>query len=105
MLKKFGVDGSTKPVSTPLAPHFKISAKLCPKSNEEQKYMMKVPYASAIGSLMYVIVCTIPDISQEVSMVSKYMHDPGRGHWQAVKWILRYLKGTEELDCCICKKC
>ena len=58
VLKKFRVDGST-PMSTPLAPYFKISAKLCPKSNEERKYMMKVPSASAIGSLIYAMVYQI----------------------------------------------
>jgi len=79
-LKKFRVDGSTKPVSTSLAPHFKISAKLCSKSNEEWKYMMKVPYSSAVGGLMYTMVCTRTDISLVVSMVSRYMHDPHRSH-------------------------
>lgn len=39
-------------------------------TNEEKEYMLKVPYASAIGSMMYVMVCTIPDI---VSVSSRYM--------------------------------
>ncbi|XP_071909786.1 secreted RxLR effector protein 161-like [Coffea arabica] len=39
--------------------------------------MAKVPYANAVGSLMYALVCTRPDISQAVSMVSRFMHDPG----------------------------
>ena len=56
--------------------------------------MIHVPYASAVGSLMYAIVCTRPDLSQAVSMVSRYMYDPEQGHWEAVKWILRYIKGT-----------
>ena len=53
-----------------------------------------VLYVSAVGSHMYVMVCTRPDLSQAVSMVSRYMHDPGRVHWEAVRWILRYIKGT-----------
>lgn len=40
--------------------------------------MSRVPYASAVGSLMYVIVCTRPDISQAVSVVSRYMENPGK---------------------------
>jgi len=44
--------------------------------------MAKVPYANAVGSLMYAMVCTGPDISQ---VVSRYMHDPGKGYWQAVR--------------------
>jgi len=43
---------------------------------------------------MYAMVCTRPDLSQAASMISRYMYDPGRGHWEAVKWILRYIKGT-----------
>ena len=56
--------------------------------------MAKVPYASAIGSLMYAMVCTRPDIAQVVGAVSKYMTNPGKEHWNAVKLILRYLRGT-----------
>ncbi|KAI3467777.1 hypothetical protein Pfo_024440, partial [Paulownia fortunei] len=69
----------------------KISAQLSPKNDEEREYMAKVPYANAVGSLMYAMVCTRPDISQAVGVVSRYMHDPGKGHWQAVKWILQYI--------------
>ncbi|KAE8673131.1 putative ribonuclease H protein [Hibiscus syriacus] len=54
--------------------------------------MAKVPYANAVGSLMYAMLCMRPDILQAVGVVSRYIHDPGEGHWQAVKWILRYLQ-------------
>ena len=77
-----------------MAPHFKLSAKMSPKCVQEREYMTHVPYASAVGSLMYAMVCTRPNLSQAVSMVSRYMHDPGQGHWEAVKWTLRYIKGT-----------
>jgi hypothetical protein len=83
-----------KPVSTPLAAHFKLSSDLCPETEEEMECMSHVPYASAIGSLMYAMVCTRPDLAYAVSMVSRYMHNPGKNHWSAVKWIFRYLKGT-----------
>ncbi|KAK8278123.1 hypothetical protein V6Z12_D09G019700 [Gossypium hirsutum] len=43
------------------------------------------------------MVCTSPDISQAVSIVSRYMHNPGKGHWQAVKWILRYILKTVDV--------
>jgi hypothetical protein len=59
--------------------------------------MAHVPYANLVGSLMYAMVCTRPDISQAVSMVSRYMHAPGKGHWQAAKWILRYILGTVDV--------
>ena len=94
VLQRFGVSEQSKPVSTPLAPHFKLSASLSPSTDEEREYMSRVPYSNAVGSLMYAMVCTRPDISQAVGVVSRYMHDPGKGHWQAVKWILRYLLKT-----------
>ena len=40
------------------------------------------------------MVSTRSDLSQAISIVSRYMHDPGRSHWEAVKWILWYFKGT-----------
>ena len=63
-------------------------------------HMSKVPYASAIGSLMYAMVCTRPDIAHAVGVVSKFMSRSGKEHWEAIKWILRYLKGS--LDTCLC---
>ena len=59
--------------------------------------MSLVPYSSAVGSLMYAMVCTRPDLAHAVSVVSRYMHSPGRMHWEAVKCILRYLKGTSNI--------
>ncbi|XP_075085139.1 secreted RxLR effector protein 161-like [Nicotiana tabacum] len=64
------------------------------------KYMSKVPYASVVGSLMYAMVCTRPDIAHAVGVVSRYMLDPRKEHWEGVKWILRYLKGTSGMTLC-----
>ena len=63
-------------------------------------YMSKVPYALVVGSLTYAMVCTRPDIAHAVRVVSRYMKNPGKGHWMAVKWILRYLKGTTNQALC-----
>ena len=59
--------------------------------------MSHLPYTSVVGNLMYAMVCMRSDLSQVVSMVSRYMHDPDRGHWEAVKWISRYIKGTVDV--------
>jgi len=80
VLQKCNINGDTKSVSTQLAPHFKLKATMSPTSIEEREYMTHVPYASAVDSLMYAMVCTRPDLSQAASMVSRYMHDPDRGH-------------------------
>uniref|UniRef100_A0A2N9IZT5 Reverse transcriptase Ty1/copia-type domain-containing protein n=1 Tax=Fagus sylvatica TaxID=28930 RepID=A0A2N9IZT5_FAGSY len=88
-----------KPVSTPLAVHFKLSTVLSPqfKEEKEKKHMSRVSYASAVGSMMYAMICTRLDISQAVSVFSSYMANLGKEHWQAVKWILRYLRGTADV--------
>ena len=83
-----------KSVSTPIAPHFKLSALQCPSSDKDIEYMSRVPYSSAVGSLMYAMVCSRPDLSYAMSLVSRYMANPGKEHWKAVQWIFRYLRGT-----------
>ena len=50
------------------------------------------------------MVCTRPDIAHAVGVVSRYASNPGKQHWEAVKWILRYLKGTTDLPLCFGKE-
>nr|GEX97350.1 hypothetical protein [Tanacetum cinerariifolium] len=64
-----------KPVPTPLALRFKLSSHECPKSEEDKKDMSRVSYSSAVGSLMYAMVCTCPGLSHAVNVVSRYMHN------------------------------
>ena len=47
--------------------------------------MKKVPYQSVVGSLMYAMVCTRPDLSYAVGVVSRFMSNPGEAHWAVVK--------------------
>nr|GEV95376.1 retrotransposon protein, putative, Ty1-copia subclass [Tanacetum cinerariifolium] len=56
--------------------HFKPSLKDCPVRDCDVERMSKVPYANAIGSLMYLMVCTRPDIAYTVSIVSRYLANP-----------------------------
>ncbi|CAM8999788.1 unnamed protein product [Rhodiola kirilowii] len=83
-----------KLVLTPVASHFKLSKNQEPETKEEKAYMENVPYSNTVGCLMYAMVCTRPDIAHGVSLVSRHMANPGKYHWQAVKWLLRYIKGT-----------
>eukprot|EP00252_Welwitschia_mirabilis_P028029 TRINITY_DN992_c0_g1_i5.p1 TRINITY_DN992_c0_g1~~TRINITY_DN992_c0_g1_i5.p1 ORF type:complete len:816 (+),score=171.97 TRINITY_DN992_c0_g1_i5:277-2448(+) len=94
VLERFSMKDA-KPMSTPLATHFQLSRKDCPSSKEDVAKVRNIPYASAVGSLMYAMVCTRPDIAYAVGVVSRYMSNYGWNHWLAVKWILRYLKGTQ----------
>uniref|UniRef100_A0A2N9GG47 CCHC-type domain-containing protein n=1 Tax=Fagus sylvatica TaxID=28930 RepID=A0A2N9GG47_FAGSY len=70
VLEKFSMLNA-KPVSTPLANHFRLSGSQCLKNEEEIENMSKVPYASAVGCLMYAMVCTRPDLAHAVSTVSR----------------------------------
>jgi hypothetical protein len=89
-----------KIVSTPLPGNFHLSSDLCPKTQEDKKFMQDIPYTYAIGSIMYAMVATRPDISHAMGVVRRFMSNPGKPHWEAVKWILRYLKGTSDYALC-----
>ena len=59
-----------------------------------------VPYASAVGSLMYAMVCTRLDIAHVVGVLRRYMSKPGKEHWKTIKRVLRYLRGTTSYGLC-----
>ena len=73
-----------------------LSQDQCPISVEEKEYMKTVPYASVVGSLMYVMLCTRLDICYSVGIVSRYQCNLGREHWTTVKHILKYLRRTRD---------
>ena len=99
ILKRFNMQHA-KSVSTPLANHFKLTKKSCLATEQEKEEMSVIPYSSAVGSLMYLMVCTRPDIAHAVGVVSRFLSNPGKVHWEAVKWIFRYLRGTSKM--CLC---
>nr|KYP59970.1 Retrovirus-related Pol polyprotein from transposon TNT 1-94 [Cajanus cajan] len=99
VLQRFQIENA-KAVSTPFATHFKLSVKQSPSNKAEKLDMERVPYASAVGSLMYAMVCTRPYIAHAVGTVSRFLSNPGREHWNSVKWILRYLHGTVDMKLC-----
>ena len=63
---------------------------------KERKDLKVVPYALSCGSLMYVMLCTRPDIYFSMGMVSRYQSNPGQQHWSVVKPILKYLRRTKD---------
>ncbi|GJR25594.1 retrovirus-related pol polyprotein from transposon TNT 1-94 [Tanacetum coccineum] len=88
----------------PSGEQFKLSKKQSPKKEASRRRMAKVPYASAIGSLMYAMMCTRSDRAHAVAVVSRFMSNPGREHWEVVKWLLHYLKGTSKATLCFSRK-
>jgi hypothetical protein len=90
----------SKPVKVPIPIGVKLSANQCLKTQEEEEDMSHVPYASAVGSLMYAMVCTRPDIAHAVGVLSRYMSKLGKEHWKTVKRVFRYLRGTTSYVLC-----
>ena len=74
----------------------KFSLSQCPKNNFEIQEMQQIPYASAIGSLMYAQVCKRPDIVYIVGMLGRYLSNPRKDHWIAAKRVMRYLQRTKD---------
>ena len=88
LLKRFGMQDS-KPTSTPVD----IRSKLLPATDHNEPFNQS-EYQSAVGSLMYLAVCTRPDIAYAVNILARFNSKPTKEHWTALKRVLRYLKGT-----------
>eukprot|EP00253_Pinus_taeda_P036535 PITA_36535 len=99
-LEGFAVKGKkeldSKPVKVPIPVGVKLSAEQCPKTQEEEEDMSRVPHASVIDSFMYAMVCTRQNISHAVGVLSRFMSKPGKEHWTGVKRVFRYLRGTSD---------
>ena len=87
----------SKKVFFPVLQGVKLSQTQCPTTAEDREKMKDVPYASAIGSIMYAMLCTRPAVNLAVSLVARYQSNPGVDHWTVVKNILKYLKMTKDM--------
>ena len=90
ILTNFGMEDS-RPVPTPLVKGSVIN------SDVTEELDKNIPYRSAIGNLMYCMSCTRPDLAFPTSLLSRFMEKPDVKHWKAVKHVLRYLKGTQNV--------
>ena len=93
VLKSFNMT-EAKAVNTPTSTQFKLKSLTKDQKEEEGSFMADIPYASAVGSIMYAMVGSRPDLGYAVGLISRFMSEPGREHWLAAKWVLRYLKGA-----------
>ena len=64
----------------PVLQGMRLSSAQCPTSAEDRKKMSVIPYASAIGSIMYAMLCTRPAVNLAISLVGRYQSDPGMEH-------------------------
>ena len=95
VLARFSMQNSKKGL-LPTRHGISLSKQQCPKTPQEEEDMRRIPYASAVGSLMYAMLCTRPDICYAVGVASRYQSNPGQEHWIAVKHVLKYLRRTRD---------
>ena len=78
----------------PAKPNHRLTMDMCPKTREEQDQMKRIPYRECVGSLMYLMAMTRPDIALAVNQAAAYVSNPGPKHWAFLLDILRYIRGT-----------
>ena len=102
-LERFGL-ADCKPVGTSADISTQLTKKDCPGAgSEEAVAMQREDYRGIVGSLLYIAKQTRPDILATVTQLSRFLENPGRTHWVAAKRVLRYLKGTKDLELCYIK--
>ena len=82
---------------TPMESKVRLSKSMCPTTPQGRLEMENIPYREAVGSLLWIANGTRPDVAYAVSQVARYMSNPVMEHWNTVKRIVRYLKGTMDL--------
>jgi hypothetical protein len=85
------------PTPAPIVKGVKFGKFQCPRNQYEINEMKAVPYASAVGSLMFAQVCTRSGLAFVTGMLGRYQKNPEKSHWDGVKKTLRYLQGTKGL--------
>ena len=83
-------------VATPTYPtdFNRLSTDQCPETEEAKAAAAKLPYRLLIGSLMYLMIGTRPDLAQPLLVLSQFLVNPGRVHYEAALWVLAYVKAT-----------
>lgn len=84
-----------KSVNTPIGAYFKLYAV---KDENECVDTDETPYSSAVDNVMYAMVGSRPNLAYVIEVVSRYMSKPGAMHWEAMKWLLKYIKGALNLS-------
>ncbi|GKC03745.1 retrotransposon protein, putative, ty1-copia subclass [Tanacetum coccineum] len=96
ILKRYKLDNS-KCGHIPMQERLDLNKTQGASTPKEVKRMQNVPYASAVGSIMYAVRCTRPDVAFTQNITSRFQQNPGELHWTAVKNILKYLRNTKDM--------
>ncbi|GJR05319.1 retrotransposon protein, putative, ty1-copia subclass [Tanacetum coccineum] len=96
ILKRYKMDNS-KRGTIPMQERLDLNKSQGAQMPKEVNRMKNVPYASAVGSIMYAVRCTRPDVAFAQNLTSRFQQNPGELHWTAVKNILKYLRNTKDM--------
>ena len=98
MLRKYNMQ-NCNPARAPSLSGSKLNSSDCPKTPEEKAELKELQseYMSIVGSMIYLSICSRPDISYRVGELARFMSNPGRSHMAAAKYLLRYIAGTTDL--------
>jgi hypothetical protein len=96
VLKRFNMENSKK-VDLPVVKGTSLSVTQSLGTGMEKSVMSSITYASAIGSIMYAMLSTRPDVALALSLTSRYQSNRGMSHWTAVKNILKFLRRTKAM--------
>jgi hypothetical protein len=95
ILVKYGMQNA-KPYLTPQSEEY-LGSEHCPTSEKDRAQMKKYPYRSLVGELLYLACTSRPDISHSIGVLTRFLENPGKRHWDAALRVLRYLRGTPDL--------
>ena len=95
VLERFQMKNCSPSVA-PIMKGDRFNLNQCSKNDLKREQMKNIPYASAVGSLMYAQICTRPYIAFVVWMLWRYQSNPCLDHWRAAKKVIRYLQGTKD---------
>jgi hypothetical protein len=90
VLKKFSMH-ACNPTPAPIVKYDKYESFQSRMNQYEIDQIKSIPYASAVGSLMYAQVCTRPDLAFMTGMLHRYQKNSGVNHWNGIKKVLRYI--------------
>ncbi|GJZ52261.1 retrotransposon protein, putative, ty1-copia subclass [Tanacetum coccineum] len=96
ILKRYSMENS-KRGTIPMQEKLTLSKSQGASTPAEIQRMQKIPYASAVGSIMYAVRCTRPDVAFAQNMTSRFQQNLGEIHWTTVKNILKYLRNTKDM--------
>ena len=95
MLKQFNMENSKKGYLL-MGHEITFLKKDCLTTPQKREHMSRIPYASVVGSIMYIMTCTRPNVTYLLGIVSRYQSDLDENYWKVVKIILKYLRNTKD---------